>query len=555
MAVLTQANLAEANPSPPAASAALSPLGLITVLVGVFLPVTDFFIVNVALPTIDHDLRASAGMLQLVVAGYAIAYALLLVVGGRLGDALGRRRLFLLGMAAFTVTSLACGLAPNVELLVAFRALQGAAAALMLPQVLSTIQASTTGDARNRALGLYGATAGIASAAGQLLGGLLISADIAGSQWRSIFLVNVPVGIVGLIVARRVVPDTRSEDPAAIDTRGTLLLALSLLFLLIPLTEGRSLGWPLWTIVLLAASPLVGVAFVRTERAVEAGGRMPLVPLSLLEAPSMRKGLLVGLPFFTAFGGFMFVYALSLQDGAGLSPLRTGLILLPMALVFLATSLSVARLLARFGRRVLVAGGLIDAAGMVVLGVGLSASWPHPSGLALVPGHDDHRPGTGSAHEPHLRRPALRRAGPSGRGRQRGHGHHATELTGAGRGHGRERLPDAHRPHRRPSRHPAHSGRAGGDPGRGGRTVRAPPAHVPVGAALHRLRRRPHRSTPPSTERRGGPRPGPAAHLAPAAAAAAVAVAVAAARSRRPPPAPARRRPVPLSWLGSPSSC
>jgi EmrB/QacA subfamily drug resistance transporter len=385
-------DLAEANSSPRAASAAsptsaaLSPLGLITVLVGVFLPVTDFFIVNVALPTIDHDLRASAGMLQLVVAGYAIAYAVLLVVGGRLGDALGRRRLFLLGMASFTVTSLACGLAPNVELLVAFRALQGAAAAMMLPQVLSTIQATTVGDARNRALGLYGATAGIASAAGQLLGGLLITADIAGSEWRSIFLVNVPVGIVGLIVARRVVPDSRSDDPAAIDTRGTLLLALSLLSLLIPLTEGRSLGWPWWTIVLLAASPVIAVAFVRTERSVEAGGRMPLVPLSLLEAPSMRKGLLVGLPFFTSFGGFMFVYALSLQDGAGLSPLRTGLILLPMALVFLAASLSVARLLARFGRRVLVAGGLIDAAGMVVLGVGLSASWPHPSGLLLVPG-------------------------------------------------------------------------------------------------------------------------------------------------------------------------
>jgi len=375
--------LAEANPSPRAASAALSPLGLITVLVGVFLPVTDFFIVNVALPTIDRDLKASAGMLQLVVAGYAIAYAVLLVVGGRLGDALGRRRLFLIGMAAFTLTSLACGLAPNIQLLVAFRALQGAAAAMMLPQVLSTIQATTVGDARNRALGLYGATAGIASAAGQLLGGLLITADIAGSEWRSIFLVNVPVGIVGLIVARRVVPDSRSDDPAAIDTRGTLLLALSLMFLLIPLTEGRSLGWPWWTIALLAASPLIAVAFVRTEKAVEAAGRMPL---SLLEAPSMRKGLLVGLPFFTAFGGFMFVYALSLQDGAGLSPLRTGVILLPMALTFLATSLSVARLLARFGRRVLVAGGLIDAAGMVLLAIGLSASWPHPSGWALVPG-------------------------------------------------------------------------------------------------------------------------------------------------------------------------
>jgi EmrB/QacA subfamily drug resistance transporter len=380
------ASLVDTSPSPVAASEALSPLGLFTVLVGVFLPVTDFFIVNVALPTIDRDLKASAGMLQLVVAGYAIAYAVLLVVGGRLGDALGRRRLFLFGMGAFTLTSLACGLAPNIGLLVAFRALQGAAAAMMLPQVLSTIQATTAGDARNRALGLYGATGGIASAAGQLLGGLLISADIAGSQWRSIFLVNVPVGIVGLLVARKVVPDSRSADPAAIDTRGTLLLGGSLLSLLIPLTEGRSLGWPWWTLALLAASPIGVVAFVRTERAVEAAGRMPLVPLSLLRAPSMRKGLLVGAPFFTAFGGFMFVYALSLQDGAGLSALRTGVILLPLALAFLGTSLVTARLLARFGRRVLVAGGLVDAVGMVILALGLSASWPHPSGWALVPG-------------------------------------------------------------------------------------------------------------------------------------------------------------------------
>jgi EmrB/QacA subfamily drug resistance transporter len=370
--------------SPPVA--ALSPLGLITLLVGVFLPVTDFFIVNVALPTIDRDLHSSAGMLQLVVAGYAIAYAVLLVVGGRLGDAIGRRRMFLIGMAAFTATSLACGLAPNVQLLVAARVLQGAASAMMLPQVLSTIQATTRGDARNRALGMYGAVGGVSAAVGQVLGGLLITADIAGSGWRSIFLVNVPVGLVGLAVAHRVIPNSRSEDPAPVDTRGTALLALSLLFLLVPLTEGRSLGWPWWTWVMLLLAPLGALAFIRTEQQVERAGRMPLVPLSLLEAPSMRKGLAVGLPFFTGFGGFMFVYALILQQGAGFTALHAGLILFPMALGFLGASLAVARLLARFGRRVLVAGGLVQATGLAAIAAALLTTWPDPNWLALVPG-------------------------------------------------------------------------------------------------------------------------------------------------------------------------
>jgi EmrB/QacA subfamily drug resistance transporter len=377
---------ADTDPAPSAPPAALSTLGLVTVLFGVLLPVTDFFIVNVALPTIDRDLRASAGMLQLVVAGYAIAYAVLLVVGGRLGDALGRRRMFLVGMASFTVTSLACGLAPSVGWLVAFRVLQGVSSAMMLPQVLSTIQATTSGDTRNRALGMYGATGGVATVVGQLLGGLIVSANIAGTGWRPIFLVNVPIGIVGLLVARRVIPDSRSADPAPIDTRGTVLLAISLLSLLIPLTEGRSLGWPWWTLVALAIVPIAAIAFVRAERRVEAAGRMPLVPLSLLRTPSMRKGLTVGLPFFTGFGGFMFVYALALQDGAHLSALDTGIILVPMALGFLSASLSTARLLARFGRRVLAAGALIQAVGLVGLALGVAATWPHLDGWVLLPG-------------------------------------------------------------------------------------------------------------------------------------------------------------------------
>jgi MFS family permease len=367
-------------------AASLTPLGLFTVLIGVFLPMTDFFIVNVALPTIDRDLHAPAGLLQLVVAGYAIAYALLLVVGGRLGDAVGRKRLFLAGMAAFTVTSLACGVAPGIGALVAARALQGAASAMMLPQVLSTIQATRSGADRTRALGSYGATGGVAVVAGQLLGGLLVSANIGGLGWRPIFLVNVPVGIVGIAMAARLLPDTRSDDPAPVDRRGTLLLAWATLALLIPLTEGRSLGWPLWTLVLLITAPLAAVAFVRTERAVEDRGGVPLVPTSLLRVPSMRRGLVLAVPFFTGFGGFMFVIALTLQDGTGVSALDAGLILVPMALGFLVASLSTARLLPRFGRRVLTAGALIQSAGLVAVIAELTSSWPHPGVLGMAPG-------------------------------------------------------------------------------------------------------------------------------------------------------------------------
>jgi MFS family permease len=375
-----------AGPYPAGSQPALTSLGLMTLLIGVFLPMTDFFIVNVALPTIDRDLQAPAGMLQLVVAGYAIAYALLLVVGGRLGDAVGRKRLFLAGMAAFTVTSLACGVAPGIDALVAARALQGAASALMLPQVLSTIQATRSGPDRARALGAYGATGGIAVVAGQLLGGLLVSADIAGLGWRPIFLVNVPVGIAGIAMAARLVPDSRSDDPAPVDRRGTLLLGWATLALLIPLTEGRSLGWPVWTLVLLATAPLAAIAFVRAERSMEDRGGVPLVPFSLLRVDSMRRGLLLAVPFFTGFGGFMFVIALTLQDGSGISAIDAGLILVPMALGFLVASLSTARLLAVFGRRLLTAGALIQSAGLAAIIVELARSWPHPGALWMAPG-------------------------------------------------------------------------------------------------------------------------------------------------------------------------
>jgi MFS family permease len=364
----------------------LTAAGLFTLLLGAALGPIDFFVVNVALPTIDRDLHASTAALELIVAGYGIAYAVLLVLGGRLGDAFGRRRLFMLGLAGFTVTSLVCGLAPGVDTLVAARIAQGAAAAMMLPQVLATVQATTTGARRARAIGRYGAMAGISTMVGQLVGGLLVSADIAGTGWRPIFLVNVPIGLAGLVLASRTVPATRSDNPARTDLAGTALLATALLALLIPLTEGSALGWPVWSWVLLAAVPVAATAFAVVERRIENGGRMPLLPPSLLRLPSMRHGLTVAVPFFAGFGGFMFVYALAMQDGLRLGPLGSGLALTPMALTFFVGSMLSPRLIARLGRRSLTVGTAVQATGFAMMVPAVLFGWTHHATLLLVPG-------------------------------------------------------------------------------------------------------------------------------------------------------------------------
>ncbi|MFI5979915.1 MFS transporter [Streptomyces sp. NPDC051555] len=364
----------------------MTPLGLFTVLLGAALPLIDFFIVNVALPAIDTDLAAGPAVLELVVGGYGVAYAVLLVLGGRLGDMAGRRRLFLIGMAAFGLTSLACGLAPTAWTLVGARVAQGAAAALMLPQVLATIQATTQGPRRARAMSLYGATAGLSMVAGQILGGVLVAADVAGSGWRSVFLVNVPVVLLGLVLAARAVPETRSERPASVDVSGTLLLALSLVSLLLPLTEGRATGWPLWTWVSLGVFPFASAAFYLTERRLDRLGRVPLVPPSLLRLDSLRRGLVMVVPFSIGFSGFMFVIAVVLQQGLRMGPVAAGLALVPMALSFFAASLAGPRLVARFGTRVVTAGGVLQAVGLGLLLLAVLRDWPDLGIVGLAPG-------------------------------------------------------------------------------------------------------------------------------------------------------------------------
>ncbi|MGW1495184.1 MFS transporter [Streptomyces sp. NPDC002402] len=365
---------------------ALGPLGLFTLLLGAALPLIDFFIVNVALPTIDHDLAAGPALLELVIAGYGLSYAVLLVLGGRLGDMFGRRRLFLVGMAAFGLTSLACGLAPDAWTLVGARVAQGAAAALMLPQVLATIQSATAGPRRARAMSLYGATAGLSMVAGQILGGVLVAADIAGSGWRAVFLVNVPVVLIGLVLAARSVPDTRSAHPAPVDVPGTLLLTVALLTLLAPLTEGRAAGWPLWTWVALAVFPLAAVAFYRVERHADRQGRTPLVPPSLFGLLSLRRGLALVLPFSIGFGGFMFVIAVALQQGLGMGAIASGLALVPMAVAFFGASLAGPRLVVRYGTRIVTAGSVIQAVGIAILVLTVRRDWPDLGFLELMPG-------------------------------------------------------------------------------------------------------------------------------------------------------------------------
>jgi MFS family permease len=364
----------------------LTPAGLVVLLSAVFLAMTDFFVVNVALADIARDLSASTSSLELVVAGYAVAYALGLVIGGRLGDAFGRRRLFVLGMAAFTAFSALCGLAWSPGSLVAFRVLQGLSSAMMVPQVLATLQATTEGPSRARALSAFGATGGLAAVFGQLGGGLIVAADLAGTGWRPVFLLNVPVGIVAIVAALRVLPDTRSDRPAAPDLVGTVLLGATVLALLVPLVEGRAQGWPVWGWVSLALAAPLAAALLVAEGRLERAGRVPLLPPSLLRLDGIRRGLGIALPFFTGFGGFMFVYAELTQVVLGWSALKAGLAITPMAVGFLGVSLSTSRLVPRWGRSVITAGGALQGLGLVVLASTVWAAGAELSPAALVPG-------------------------------------------------------------------------------------------------------------------------------------------------------------------------
>ncbi|WP_175439047.1 MFS transporter [Streptomyces vilmorinianum] len=337
---------------------------LAVVLAAQFMALLDVFIVNVAAPTIRTELAASGAGLQLVIAGYTITYAVLLITGARLGDRLGHRRTYLAGLAVFTGASLACGLAAGTGQLVAFRLVQGAGAALMIPQVLSLIQRNFAGEGRVRALSAYAAVLATGAAAGQVAGGILVSADLFGSSWRPVFLVNVPIGLALLALGARVLPrDARTEPERArpLDLPGLVLLAAAVSLLTVPLVLGQEQDWPLWSWISLAASVAVFAAFTAYESRLARRGGAPLIAPRVLRIPGIGQAAFRIAVAMAVNAGFLFTLTLHLQGGLGHSALRAGLTFAPAAVVFGAIGLTWRRWPAR-GQRFLIPGGFLLAA-------------------------------------------------------------------------------------------------------------------------------------------------------------------------------------------------
>jgi MFS family permease len=370
--------------SAPADARRMHPAALAATLGAAIVPVMSVFTVNVALRQIGAELDASAGTLQLVVAAYGVVYASLVVIGGRLGDSFGRKRLLLVGLGLFALTSLLCAAAQSPGQLVGARLGQGLSAALLSPQVLASIHANTEGHHRTRSMAWFGATAGVSTSLAFLLGGSLASSDLG---WRSVFWVNAPVAAIVAIGVIAYLPETKAPRRTTLDWAGAVLLAATMTLLILPLTEGRATGWPAWTWACLVAAPVVAAALVWWQLRLERRGALPLVPPELFAFRTMRIGLLVGLPVYLSFGGFMFIY--SFMAGAhGLTPLEIGLSLLPMSLAFFVASLASGRLLPRLGVNVLAIGGAISAVGFAWSGLvvdGLAAHEVFTVGQVAAP--------------------------------------------------------------------------------------------------------------------------------------------------------------------------
>ncbi|MFG3101689.1 MFS transporter [Streptomyces sp. NPDC048182] len=355
---------------------------LAIVMTAAFMDLVDVTIVNIAIPSIQHDEGATFSQIQWITAGYALAFAAGLITGGRLGDIHGRKRVFLIGIGGFTLASALCGLAANPEMLVASRVLQGGMAALMVPQVLSIVHATFPAHERGKVFGLFGAIVGLGAVSGPLLGALLTEGNLFGLEWRPIFLINLPVGIAGLLLGSRFITESKAPRALRLDLVGVALVTIGLLMLVYPLTRGRELGWPVWGYVSMAGSVVVLALLVAYERRKSARDGSPLVELSLFKVKSFAGGIAVQTVFGVALGVFFLVWTLYMQVGLGWSPLRAGLTGVPFSLaVSTAAGLSVQTLVPRFGRKVLQAGALTMVAGVLLYvweaeryGLGI-ASW------------------------------------------------------------------------------------------------------------------------------------------------------------------------------------
>ncbi len=358
---------------------------LAVVLVGVFMASLDGFIVLVAAPAIQTKLHASNADVQLIIAGYQLTYAVGLITGARLGDRFGRKKMFMYGMALFTLASLGCGLSPDAAGLIVGRLVQGLGAAAMFPQVFAFIQVLLPPERRHSAFGALGAVIGVSTISGQIVGGSLISANLFGTSWRPIFFVNVPIGIAALVLAARLVPESRAPAGRRLDLAGATILTLALFLLVVPLVGGRQAGWPVWVWLSFFCSFVAFIAFIAFERRAEARGQAPLVAMRLFSDRAFSVGIALTTVAFAGVYSIFLVLSVTLQDGLGMSPLGAALVYTPLAVAFFATSLIAGRLAPRYGRRILEIGSVLSGIGFIATIVVAAGAGGHLTYGELIP--------------------------------------------------------------------------------------------------------------------------------------------------------------------------
>jgi EmrB/QacA subfamily drug resistance transporter len=357
---------------------------LAVLIAGQFMFVVDAFIVNVAIPSIRADLAASTAAVGAVIAIYQIAYATLVITGGRLGDILGRRRMYVAGICGFTVTSLWCGLAGSGTELILARLAQGAAAALMVPQVLATIHTLFPDAARGRAFAAYGTALGLGGAVGFMLGGWLVSLDLWGLGWRTVFFVNLPFGLLVALAALRLMPASVRRPDMRLDAFGAALLFAGLICLIGPVLFGHDAGWSFWLVIVMAAGVGMLVLFLRWERRVEGGGGMPLIDPGLLQDQLFLRGLAATSCFYLGNVSFYLVMTLYMQTGLGFAPADAGMAMVPLAIAFVIASRRAPSRTARLGLRVQIEGCFLMLAGFTCVAVlALAIDAPSAGILAL----------------------------------------------------------------------------------------------------------------------------------------------------------------------------
>jgi EmrB/QacA subfamily drug resistance transporter len=352
-----------------------------------FMTLLDVSIVNTALPSMQRDLHATIGGIQWVVSGYALTFGLVLVTGGRLGDALGRRRMFLLALAGFVFTSALAGASPNETMLVIARLLQGVAAGMLTPQNSGLIQDLFRGAERGRAFGMFGAVVGVSTAVGPILGGLILAAFGDPGGWRWVFYVNVPIGAVAFALALRLLPKTPRRQRKLreeIDFVGVLLLGLAVLGVLLPLIQSQQGGLrELWWFFPLAL--VFGGVFVWWEQRMVGRGHPPLLDTRMFtETPGFAPGVTVGAIYFCGFGGIWLVFAIFFQQGLGYTPLQSGLSVTVFAIGSSVSAAVAGRLVGRWGRRLTIAGLTMVAFGLLVVAIVIGQVPARLAGAAIA---------------------------------------------------------------------------------------------------------------------------------------------------------------------------